>query len=618
LTTTDVAIWLIVTGALATLAHDYTYGQNVHQDILPHVFRQMDPTYAPRDFVVNASMEHQPRLYYSKAIAALGLLFPLSAVFFALAIFCNVLLALVTWLAARRFYPRSLLTPFLACSFVLVLKSFTLGDACGLVFPEVVPAQLAIPVALLGLLLALEGRPAACAILCALASLAHPQVGLEIGELAIAAYTLTLLIRRLGARGNGHSEPAVLRRIAWACAWAIALALFGYFFWLRPMPQELDTATFILIYARFRMPHHLWPSGFWPRYYFAALAFFAAAFLCWRDWRSSPGVRPSLSSGALFVVGQILALSFGAWFFVEIVPTRLFVSLQPFRLLLVVKWIGFILLAGTVAQLWRGTPDPRRPFLGWFLAMGSGVVQPYVMLLARLAIAVEQRLTAHPNLANFALGAATIVISVLLMGWGSYKESLTLLSFLCFAFFLLVTPGKRLRRGLPLVALLMLAGLLAVDRHTTIPLVSRVLGRVRPVLTLEDGKSDGLAVANFARENTPNDALFLSPPGFGGFRIVARRSLVVAFMSIPHQDWAMREYYERMNFCYGQSRGFLDIPLLEERYRTISTEHIRRVGERYGATHAILHAETETDLPIIYQDESYRIVRIPHANDGLL
>jgi hypothetical protein len=118
--------------------------------------------------------------------------------------------------------------------------------------------------------------------------------------------------------------------------------------------------------------------------------------------------------------------------------------------------------------------------------------------------------------------------------------------------------------------------------------------------------------ARGAAAHSPGDAIFVVPPALGVLRIVGRRALVVDFKAIPLQDGAMREWRDRMRFVYGEVEGggFRALPRLEQAYRTITDSHLLRIAARYGATHALLYADSKTALPALYADSSYKVVQL--------
>ena len=73
------------------------------------------------------------------------------------------------------------------------------------------------------------------------------------------------------------------------------------------------------------------------------------------------------------------------------------------------------------------------------------------------------------------------------------------------------------------------------------------------------------------------------------------------------------EWYRRSIDCYGDvdGTGYAACRQWQEAYRAIPTERVVLAARKYGATHAVLHTDTPTDLPLLYSDESYKIVGIP-------
>ena len=45
-------------------------------------------------------------------------------------------------------------------------------------------------------------------------------------------------------------------------------------------------------------------------------------------------------------------------------------------------------------------------------------------------------------------------------------------------------------------------------------------------------------------------------------------------------------------------------------YASIADDHLVRIQRRYGATHALLWSPTATEMPVLYEDQAYTIVRI--------
>ena len=73
-------------------------------------------------------------------------------------------------------------------------------------------------------------------------------------------------------------------------------------------------------------------------------------------------------------------------------------------------------------------------------------------------------------------------------------------------------------------------------------------------LILEKPDPDYLAMAHFARDNTPLDAIFVVPPGESDFRLESRRAVVVNFKAVPQLGSELTEWAQRFARCAGPAR----------------------------------------------------------------
>jgi hypothetical protein len=134
----------------------------------------------------------------------------------------------------------------------------------------------------------------------------------------------------------------------------------------------------------------------------------------------------------------------------------------------------------------------------------------------------------------------------------------------------------------------------------------------QPVFSFDDLRTPEAEAARAAALHSPPDALFVTPPQFGILRLVGRRALVVDFEALPFQPQQMRAWRERIRDVYGDvDEGGHDArEALDRGYHQISDAHLRSLAQRYGASHALLYADTKTALPEVYSDDRYRVVRL--------
>jgi hypothetical protein len=127
-------------------------------------------------------------------------------------------------------------------------------------------------------------------------------------------------------------------------------------------------------------------------------------------------------------------------------------------------------------------------------------------------------------------------------------------------------------------------------------------------------EGDLVAVGDYVRNETPKDAVFLTPPDLGEFRLVTNRAIVVDFKAFPFQDQAMREWRTRLFTLYGgepRAKGRFAPAEMLEIYRTIDDTTILSLAETYGFEYALLLSETETSLPVVLETDVYLLVELP-------
>jgi len=123
---------------------------------------------------------------------------------------------------------------------------------------------------------------------------------------------------------------------------------------------------------------------------------------------------------------------------------------------------------------------------------------------------------------------------------------------------------------------------------------------------------DNIDVASFAQANTPAGAVFLTPPNMGEFRYMAQRAIVVDFDAFPFQDQAMAEWQQRIFDCYGvpSLKGFDAGTSLRDHYTALTRADLLRLQAKYGFSYAVLYRSTQTGFPVLYQNPTYKLVRV--------
>lgn len=609
----DVVLALLLALLSTSLAYRFGTGNQLEQ--IPLILRQLDPSYLVNDYFVSTSVEFGPRVYFAKLLAGVCQVLPLPWAYGAFTFLSDLALIAVTQWAARSIVGADRLGGAIASVLALGVSSFHLGDATQIRYEVFQPASLAIPGALWAVGLGLRGRPILAAVVASISSLPHPLYGVQAGAIALGTAFFVLLLAPKDRGASVNERQGRPTSLAWRSALgktAVGAAVLGasiaVFWWLPYRAVNagavLSDAEFFEILARFRSPHHYLPSHFRPADYITAGLFVVATGLALERWSR----RVSPRAAVLFLLPMLAALAgcLAGTAFTELWPIRAVVTLQPFRLLSILKWMGYLLFGWLLASYWQRPPNAlARPLVAASL-LSTGGTHPLVtaasLFLIRLQdsrwFRVSQKIT---------IAVMVVAAGFLWLMFGSRKEGIYLVTALG-----LVVAFSQVRRTLKaaatLVATTFVLGL-ALNREGAGDVD---LPSVVPVYSLADHRDMRAETARAAAKHTPPDAVFVTPPAFGVLRIIGERALVVDFKLLPLQDEGMREWRDRIRVVYGevQGGGFTALHALEQAYRATTDVHLRELRDRYGATHAVLYSDTPTAMPVLYVNDSYRIVAL--------
>lgn len=622
----DAALLLLLLAALPLLGHQFGYGNQVEQ--FPIVARILDPGYLPRDFYVDATAGFGPRFYYAHGLAALAAHLPLPAVVLVLGLATDAALAFLAHQGARRFLGASRTGGLLAAALVVTNGGITLGLAGFLRFDSFQPASVAIPLALGGLHLLLLGRPFAAAPLFVLSALAHPLIGTEAALLAHAAVAGARLLGAAGPSGSPAETPAARLRAVLPVAAAGGLALLAIALaWVLPAAgaggERLSDAEFFAILAELRAPHHYLGLRFPAEAWAAAAAFAAGGAML----LAGPSRRPGPARTLALLAVLVLLLVPASLVLVDLLAWRPAVTAQTFRLLFLAKWVVALALGallgrwisawGWPAALWAlPLLVASRDALPWALLLvlaARAATLPRGALALRLPPALRPVLL--PALVPAAAGAATLVALLLARRYGQEQEVFRGAA----AALVLGLAGLGARAGAPAMgraaatlAILALLGFQVWQRE------AGMFGRrgLRAEFGWADLTGEEVTLARRVAAETDPASLWIVPPGFERFRLLAGRAVVADFTSIPFGDAAMREWRTRMERLYGplpeealRAGGFAALKAMRETHR--SGRNIRSAAAAYGADHAVLLAETPWDGPVLFAVPPWKVVRIP-------
>jgi hypothetical protein len=509
--------------------------------------------------------------------------------------------------------PDSELAAVLACCMVLAVHAFSAGGAAQIPRSFLEPSLLARPAAMLALWWTLNGEALRAALLFVAATALHPLVGFETAAVALAAAGAALII--------DASRPSPLRprlpgrEMARLLALGAVVGTAFYMLYGGEQVRTLTTERFIHILAETRAPHHLVPSRFGAGSHLALAVFCVAAWLAWKQWRRE-APSPRMGSAVLAVGAIVVIACIGGYLFVEVFPTRLWTVAQPFRMTYLVKWLGLVLFAHVASRAVRGHRPPAERIAGSLMVLGVGRFQPAIALMGQLSMRISRLLGPCRAAAATAIASGALLVAVVLALPPFARrpgEPLALALLLGIASCFVFIGSVSWRRAIPLIAVgIAVLALVAFRSSPPLMRATRSVGVVAPRMSLSESAMAWSEAARFARANVPEDAVFVLPPRLGGFRLIARRAVVVDSKTFAFGDAHMEEWYARMLFTYaGRNEGRLpNMAQLDRNYANIGDDHLARLQQRYGATHALLWRGIELGMPVVYEDEIYRIVRI--------
>ena len=620
------AAFSVLFGTLAATLSGYVF---VHAELLPIVFRIMDPGYLANDFQTNAAVGFGPRFYFVHTMAALGKPIPLPIAYAAFYLLIYIAVTAITAFAARDITGSSIAALIAATLIASSLVPFHLSAPARLTVEHVVPHFLAMPFALCAVWQGIRGSPIMAALTAVPAILAHPMLGLESAVLGLAAAF---------ARNAIHLRPIAIVAFTRCAArfkrlgFAVLIVFAASLFWIVPtlltgVQSSLSAEEFVRIYAHFRHPHHLIPSG-WALDEYALGALFAAVatvslYELWKHRRgaSAQSEHREIDAQALAVVSVFTScgLAFlGGWLFVEIIPTRLFTIAQTFRLTIIAAWLGWILIAYAIARSVSGG--------GWrrgVVVMASLISVPTLAFYKTLSVLI--RIIPRDTPPHDIRRAMLFVPAIALILAGALS-TMILFEMPHGVTLFLLTVGfavTLMARVSALRALLALAGVLLMalsalyleraDQLPHIPQISHVIEIPWPAFTIQEAADrfepyHRARLEEAAKLYTPPDAIILIPWKWQSFRLFSERAVVVDWKMFVFSDDGMKEWHDRYTAIYdpAQGAGYPD---------RITDAGLAELRRKYDFDYAVLPVGTGFTLPTVLSTSRWKLVDVSELGD---
>jgi hypothetical protein len=593
----QLVVFALLAALLATFLTDYRYGEVAFEEIDPMVRRVLDSNYLVNDFLTNATDEFGPRFYSVRFIAALATENSLPYIYFGLTLAINFSIALLSGFLARDVF-KSTTAGLLSVALAMGASTFQLGGAGETHAGEPNSYWMSFPFVIAAVWAATRRRPVLTGVASGIATLLHPSFGPAVAGMIFMSLAVALWIRR---RTEGDRFPIA--------GFALGVALLAAFLAAVALPyasqETISEARFFEILI-FRVPHHLLPSTFASAEWLQGASFLIAVALASRYLRLR-GFPDHFSASLFVALASCLLLFFLAgYLFVEIWPWKPFFIAIPYRATSFFTWLGFIALGGSIAARIDRTSKSEGGFL--FASM----VNPVSVALGHLALA--PRIVNRSRKFLMIGGALAIAVGTVFTDLRSLAQFLAVGGL---AGWFVFGPQGRWARAVGIGAPIALATALVVFQsidHTSNP-----IDRVGPEILPSHVEGPEVVVAAAAQALTPPEAVILTPPTFGTFRLLAERAIVVDVHVIPYQERAMAEWMERVLTVYGsdsalrfesEDLGSDGLDILRDSYVPPNDATVRELRSAYGATHAVFPIETPTEFPVRWRGDDYVLVEL--------
>ena len=617
----DTRIYLLAFSVLfglgAAALSGYSYGLSNHAEQLPVIFRLIDAEYLTNDFFVNAASGFGPSHYYSHAFAFVAGYIPIHVAMAAIWLLTFIAVIVITAFAARDIV-GSVLGGMIAAILVSLSSPFSLGFDAIALMPVLTPRFLALPFGLFAIWRGIRGQAICAAIASLPAILIHPTLGLETAVLALAAAVANSFWCWRVRRGIDSLQARGL---------ALGILIVGLTSLLWIVPTILTGTSFsstsddlVRINAYFRFPHQLVPSTWDMGSWALAAGFAVAVAIALAEFRrrttnseSGRQERSAIGFATVSTFSLIAVALLGGYVFLELIPTRIAVNAQVFQLVVVAAWLGWILMAGVIAEF---VMSGRWRWAALFVVSAASAPTLFVFTAFTFAASkLSGGATFRSKL--FFAGIAilifdTMVLTKVWVGQPTLRD--VLLVALGLPVVLMIAVSSRLKP----VALAALAGglvvvstSLALDREevlpNNIPFVSSFLAKTQPILTLDQAFRKGESHAEdytlilAARNSTHADAVFLIPWNWQNWRLFANRAVVVDREAFPFGEGAMEEWYDRYLDIYDEGAGYPD---------DVTESELLELQRRYGFHYAVVPIGARMSFPVTATSEHWKLVQV--------
>ena len=628
LTTQNVTIIaiLLILCVMQFVYRGYHFGDITHAD-----FRLLNGrSFLTKDWYVSVNSQFSVRHYFTYLLYPIAKITNTPIAYFIIHLITLFAFSVSVYLLAKQLFND--VTVAVVSVFVALLGvELTLGNCSVSPGRITFPGAVAAPLCIFSLYAFLRKKYNYSFLAAGLAFSFHPVIG---GATAIIVGIILLSVRKV----------SLVRKLKALIPGVMIILITGIPLYMYARnTSAVSDSEIVYILGDFRHPHHYMPFTWgWGKYVkFGTVLFLLIVFLMDSSidsYKRSVIARFSAIVCILCVVGTI---------FVELLPVAIIAEFQFFRLTMFLNLFALLYFANTVANFLKDRAVSIKVSVGVILLLciwnSSALAVAFLLigLLNVLEISMsswaDSRLEPKSNkmTVKYALVLVILIVSIVFGLLGVYKASVNVAAR---AFFgtLIISPlfvmllkmvetnDRQYYTSKPtyrVIALLFAVAFL-------VPLLIRILpSKIVLSKYIRDNRvkqyninlvylDDFDKIALWSKHNTPSDAIFITPPWLGEFRLKAERAIVVNFNAFPFSEKAMLEWYDRIKSLTGcnefsSPKWELRKQELENGYLSLTTQDVIRLSEKYGAQYIVVPNIKHLQLEQVYQNQGFKIYKIP-------
>lgn len=605
----DLVIYSFTFGLLSTFLKGYRFGAGDQIEQIPIILRQINSSYLINDFFTNATAGFGPRFYYAKIISLISSnsLLPYNILGFTL--LTNISICLVTAFFTWWIF-RSKLAAIFAIIAVSTFDYDLVTTATRLQHGILIPSAFALPFLLLSIWKAIQGNLLTSIFMVIIATFIHPSLGLGTAGIIIAGSIAGLITQKETLKFIKNSSKFLKTITA-----LIFFILISSIVWLIPSMKmkKLPTDQFMKIFGYVRSPHHILPKTWNLSGYIDLIAFVIAFFGAWLWLKNRNSLSKKNANLLAIFVCLILLGCIATYFLADVFLVRFWATIQPFRFLFLVKWLGIVLLSGMISVMYS---DSKNNGTGQAFVLLFSLLNPITTALSVLLIGWKEKIIQLIPRSKYLLSLELISILILIFLTRIKIVEIKLFNQFLITMFILYIflPHIKLSRMLLIPVSLLLIILIFIQPVRIFPKsINSYLKSLKPIITLNDQTGEVAQLANFAKLHTDKQSIFLTPFYWGEFRLFAGRAIVVDFKALPFRDLQMQEWYDRVIQIYGdciKHKNTAREKCYEKNYQNINDLKISLLKSQYGFSYAIFYKDMPTLFPVLYTSDKFKVVKI--------